>query len=94
MNNKILPCCTFWGKVALGKIEKPEFKEAWNSEKMQDLRKKHLSKYFEIPQCKIVLKVASLIVKPLISVIVLLIRCHKISKAINSLIGQTFENWL
>ena len=32
--------------------------------------------------------------KPLISVIVPTYkRCHKISKAINSLIDQTFENW-
>ena len=32
--------------------------------------------------------------KPLISIIVPTYkRCHKISKAINSLIGQTFENW-
>ena len=43
----------FWGEeLALGKIEKPEdLKKAWNSEKMQDLRKKHLEgEYFEIPQ--------------------------------------------
>lgn len=57
INNEkqVLPCCTFWGEeLALGKIEKPEdLKKAWNSEKMQDLRKKHLEgKYFEIPQCK------------------------------------------
>ena len=57
INNEkqVLPCCTFWGEeLALSKIEKPEdLKEAWNSEKMRNLRKKHLEgKYFEIPQCK------------------------------------------
>ena len=57
INNEkqVLPCCTFWGEeLALSKIEKPQdLKEAWNSEKMTNLRKKHLEgKYFEIPQCK------------------------------------------
>ena len=57
INNEkqVLPCCTFWGEeLALQKISKPEdLKKAWNSQKMNDLRKKHLNgQYFEIPQCK------------------------------------------
>ena len=57
INNEkqVLPCCTFWGEeLALQKISKPEdLKKAWNSQKMNDLRKKHLyGQYFEIPQCK------------------------------------------
>lgn len=57
INNEkqVLPCCTFWGEeLALQKIEKAEdLLEAWNSDKMKNLRNKHLQgKYREIPQCK------------------------------------------
>ena len=57
INNEkqVLPCCTFWGEeLALQKISKPEdLKEAWNSEKMRNLRQKHLDgNYSDIPQCK------------------------------------------
>ena len=57
INNEkqVLPCCTFWGEeLALQKISKPEdLKAAWNSEKMRNLRQKHLDgNYADIPQCK------------------------------------------
>ena len=57
INNErqVLPCCTFWGEeLALQKIEKAEdLQNAWNSEKMRYIRKKHLSgEYKDIPQCK------------------------------------------
>jgi len=57
INNEkqVLPCCTFWGEeLALQKISKPEdLKTAWNSEKMRNLRQKHLDgNYADIPQCK------------------------------------------
>ena len=57
INNEkqVLPCCTFWGEeLALQKIDKAEdLLEAWNSDKMINLRNKHLEgKYKEIPQCK------------------------------------------
>ena len=57
INNEkqVLPCCTFWGEeLALQKISKPEdLKVAWNSEKMRNLRQKHLDgNYADIPQCK------------------------------------------
>jgi radical SAM protein with 4Fe4S-binding SPASM domain len=57
INNEkqVLPCCTFWGEeLALQKINKAEdLLEAWNSEKMNNLRNMHLQgKYQEVPQCK------------------------------------------
>ena len=57
INNEkqVLPCCTFWGEeLALQKIEKPEdLKKAWNSDKIKNLREKHLNgNYSDIPQCK------------------------------------------
>ena len=57
INNEkqVLPCCTFWGEeLALQKISKPEdLKKAWTSEKMKNLREKHLNgQYYDIPQCK------------------------------------------
>ena len=57
INNEkeVLPCCTFWGEeLKLQKINKPEdLLNAWQSEKMRYIRKKHLEgKYQEIPQCR------------------------------------------
>ena len=57
INNEkdVLPCRTFWGEeLVLRKIDKPEdLLEAWNSEKMKLLRKKHFEgKYRDIEQCK------------------------------------------
>ena len=57
INNEkeVLPCCTFWGEeLKLQKINKPEdLLNAWQSEKMKYIRKKHLEgKYQEIPQCR------------------------------------------
>ena len=52
---KILPCCTFWGEeLVLQELKSPEdISRAWNSKKMQFLRKTHKEgKYSEIPQCK------------------------------------------
>jgi radical SAM protein with 4Fe4S-binding SPASM domain len=57
INNEkdVLPCCTFWGEeLSIKKLEKPEdLLDAWNSEKMKYLRKKHTDgEYADIPQCK------------------------------------------
>ena len=57
INNEkdVLPCCTFWGEeLSITKIEKPEdLLSVWNSDKMKNLRKKHLAgEYADIPQCK------------------------------------------
>ena len=75
INNEkqVLPCCTFWGEeLALSKIEKPEdLKEAWNSEKMRNLRKKHLEgSILRYHNVKIVLKGGLINSEPLISIIV------------------------
>jgi len=57
INNEkdVLPCCTFWGEeLSIKKLEKPEdLLDAWNSKKINYLRKKHLAgEYSDIPQCK------------------------------------------
>lgn len=57
INNEkdVLPCCTFWGEeLAIKKLEKPQdLLDAWNSDKINYLRKKHLAgEYSDIPQCK------------------------------------------
>ena len=52
---KILPCCTFWGEeLVLQELKSPEdISKAWNSKKMQFLRKTHKEgNYSKIPQCK------------------------------------------
>jgi radical SAM protein with 4Fe4S-binding SPASM domain len=51
----ILPCCTFWGEnLKLSKCDSPQaVTEAWNSDKMQQLRRTHESgEYWRIETCR------------------------------------------
>jgi len=45
----ILPCCKLWGKeLVVGNIKDMTLKEAWKSEKMQNLRKAHAENNWEM----------------------------------------------
>lgn len=52
-DGKIFPCCMDYdGELCLGNINETTLTQAWNSEKMKEIRKKHFQgKFFEIPAC-------------------------------------------
>lgn len=42
-DGKVAPCCRFAGYPALGDLKASSFDQFWNSQKMQDIRKAHVS---------------------------------------------------